>query len=241
MGQKIHPTGFRLSLNENFLSKWFSNNKNYNIFLKEDFFIRENIESIFSSLLIISKIQINRNNNCKNNKEITFIEIKCKLNELELNNFLINFFFKINAIEFNELLLNNLNKIIKFILKKKIELFIKLFQLKFNKLIKLNILFIKNEFEDAVLIANYISIQIKNRIPYRRVIKQTIKQIQSLTKINGIKIQISGRLNGIEIARTEWKQIGKTPLHTLNINIDYISYPVKTIYGLIGIKIWLFK
>jgi small subunit ribosomal protein S3 len=62
-----------------------------------------------------------------------------------------------------------------------------------------------------------------------------------LTENKGIKIQVSGRLNGAEIARTEWKKYGKIPLHTLNADIDYSQYDCKTIYGVIGIKVWLFR
>jgi small subunit ribosomal protein S3 len=59
--------------------------------------------------------------------------------------------------------------------------------------------------------------------------------------MKGIKIEVSGRLNGAEIARSEWKRDGKVPLHTLNADIDYVHYMAHTVYGVIGIKVWLFK
>ena len=70
--------------------------------------------------------------------------------------------------------------------------------------------------------------------------KQTIKKVQRTDK-KGIKVQVSGRLNGIEIARSEWKRDGRVPLHTLNANIDYTHHIADTIYGVIGIKVWLFS
>ena len=69
--------------------------------------------------------------------------------------------------------------------------------------------------------------------------KQTIKKVE-LTSMKGIKVQVSGRLNGIEIARSEWKRDGQVPLHTLKAKIDYTNHEARTIYGIIGIKVWLF-
>ena len=100
--------------------------------------------------------------------------------------------------------------------------------------------FIKNRFEDSILIAKYIAEQLEKRTPFRRAIKQTIKKVEK-SEIKGIKIQLSGRLNGVEIARSEWKREGKVPLHTLRAKIDYTHQFAETIYGLIGIKVWLFQ
>ena len=70
--------------------------------------------------------------------------------------------------------------------------------------------------------------------------KQAIQQARE-AGVEGIKIQIAGRLNGAEIARTEWAREGRVPLHTLRANIDYCAYPAQTIYGLLGIKVWIYK
>ena len=93
--------------------------------------------------------------------------------------------------------------------------------------------------KSATLIAKFIADQLEKRTPFRRAVKQTIKKVQ-LTDIKGIKVEVSGRLNGNEIARSEWKREGKVPLHTLNAKIDYTHYEAQTIYGVIGIKVWLF-
>ena len=104
----------------------------------------------------------------------------------------------------------------------------------------INIKFIKNPFEDATLIAKFIAEQLEKRTPFRRAMKQTIKKVQR-TEMEGIKVQVSGRLNGIEIARSEWKRDGRVPLHTLRAKIDYSYHRAETIYGTIGIKVWLFS
>ena len=83
-------------------------------------------------------------------------------------------------------------------------------------------------------------LQLENRIPFRRAMKRILEYVQK-EKIQGIKIQIAGRLNGAEIARTEWVREGRVPLQTLKANIDYSYKTAQTIYGILGIKIWIFK
>lgn len=126
------------------------------------------------------------------------------------------------------------------LLKRTIRSFIRFFQLKTKKNYSISVCFIRNPFEDATLIAKFIAKQLEKRTPFRRIVKQTIKKVKR-TKMRGIKIQLSGRLNGAEIARSEWKRYGQVPLHTLDTYIDYTHYSAYTVYGIIGIKIWLCK
>ncbi len=126
------------------------------------------------------------------------------------------------------------------LLKRNIRNIIRFFQIKTKKDYSISIKFIKNPFEDALLIAKYIGEQLEKRIPFRRAIKQTIKKVQR-SSMKGIKIQVSGRLNGVEMARSEWKRDGRVPLHTLRAKIDYTHHRAETIYGTIGIKVWLFS
>ena len=93
---------------------------------------------------------------------------------------------------------------------------------------------------DATLLAQKVAQQLEKRVAFRRIMKQTIQQARE-AGVEGIKIQISGRLNGAEIARREWAREGRVPLHTLRADIDYCAYPAQTIYGLLGIKIWVYK
>ena len=148
-------------------------------------------------------------------------------------------------ISFNEFLagfeLNENNKIFAlFFLKWKIRELIYYFKKKIKTNIYFDIRFIEDQFKDANLIASYIAKLLKNRTPYRRVIKETIQKIKS-TNLKGIKIQIAGRLDGAEKARTEWELYGKIPLQTLTAKIDYSSQFAQTFYGVLGIKVWIFE
>ena len=93
---------------------------------------------------------------------------------------------------------------------------------------------------DAVLVADNIAKQIQRRMPFRRVLKKAI-QTTIDAGASGIKVQISGRVGGAEIARTEWYKEGRIPLHTLRANIDYGIGRAETTYGSIGVKVWINK
>jgi small subunit ribosomal protein S3 len=90
------------------------------------------------------------------------------------------------------------------------------------------------------LLAEYIAQQLERRVAFRRVMRQAIQRAQR-AGVQGIKLQISGRLNGAEIARTEWQREGRVPLHTLRADIDYAYRTAQTTYGILGIKVWLFR
>jgi len=92
---------------------------------------------------------------------------------------------------------------------------------------------------NAVIIADQIAAQLEKRIPFRKALRKAIQQVRK-TSVKGLKVQISGRLNGAEIARSEWSREGRVPLHTLNAGITYCSRPAQTIYGVLGIKVWLY-
>lgn len=93
---------------------------------------------------------------------------------------------------------------------------------------------------NASLLADLVSEQLEKRIAFRRAIREALQRSQK-QNVNGIKIQVSGRLNGAEIARSEWIREGRVPLQTLRADIDYASKEANTIYGVLGIKVWLFK
>jgi len=93
---------------------------------------------------------------------------------------------------------------------------------------------------NAALLADLVSEQLEKRIAFRRAIRDTLQRAQK-QNVNGIKIQVSGRLNGAEIARSEWIREGRVPLQTLRADIDYATREANTIYGVLGIKVWLFK
>jgi len=93
---------------------------------------------------------------------------------------------------------------------------------------------------DARLLADLVAEQLEKRIAFRRAIREALQRAQK-QNVNGIKIQVSGRLNGAEIARSEWIREGRVPLQTLRADIDYGTTEANTIYGVLGIKVWLFK
>ena len=99
---------------------------------------------------------------------------------------------------------------------------------------------IDNPDSKAILIGDFIVALFKKRIPFKKVINKAIVRAQ-LADILGIKVQVSGRLNGADIARSEWIRQGRVPLQTLRANIDYTEKRINTIHGILGIKVWLFN
>lgn len=109
-----------------------------------------------------------------------------------------------------------------------------------SRQIRINVVEVQRVDADAGLIAEYIAQQLERRVSFRRVVRQAIQRAQR-AEVQGIKVQVSGRLNGAEIARTEWTREGRVPLHTLRADIDYAYRTAKTIYGILGVKVWIFK
>ena len=110
-----------------------------------------------------------------------------------------------------------------------------------NTDVKINIIEIRNSELNSNLVAQAVSEQIEKRAPFRRVLKQAIEKTMQNKQAQGIKITVSGRLNGAEMARTEWLSEGKIPLQTMRADIDFAKYTARTIYGAIGIKVWIYK
>jgi len=93
---------------------------------------------------------------------------------------------------------------------------------------------------DAKLVAQSVASQLERRVMFRRAMKRAVQNAMR-GGAEGIKIQVSGRLGGAEIARAEWYREGRVPLHTLRADIDYATYEAHTTYGVIGVKVWIFK
>lgn len=107
--------------------------------------------------------------------------------------------------------------------------------------IKLEIKEVKNPWVSSALIAQIIAQQIEKRMPFRQVLKKSIEKAMSSREALGIRIEVSGRLNGIEIARREWLSQGKMPRNTIRADIDYAQSEAHCTYGKIGIKVWIYK
>ncbi len=93
---------------------------------------------------------------------------------------------------------------------------------------------------DAALVAQGVAQQLERRVMFRRAMKRAVQNAMR-QGAEGVKIQVSGRLGGAEIARTEWYREGRVPLHTLRADIDYSTAEASTTYGIIGVKVWIFK
>ena len=106
--------------------------------------------------------------------------------------------------------------------------------------VKLSVEEIRKPELDAFLVGESVAQQLERRIMFRRAMKRAVTNAMRLGA-GGIKIEVSGRLNGAEIARTEWYREGRVPLHTLRANVDYGLAEAKTTYGIIGIKVWVFR
>ena len=204
MGQKIHPTGFRLSVTRNWASRWFANNRNFSKMLAEDLDVREYLKAKLKNAAV-SRITIERP--AKNARITIFsarpgVVIGKKGEDIE-----------------------NL----------KAELARRL-----GVPVAVNIEEIRKPEIDAQLIADSITQQLEKRIMFRRAMKRAMQNAMRLGA-QGIKIMSSGRLNGIEIARCEWYREGRVPLHTLKADIDYGFSEAKTTYGVIGVKVWVYR
>jgi len=109
-----------------------------------------------------------------------------------------------------------------------------------GKDVMINIVEIRKAETDAKLVAEHVAGQLERRAAFRRVVRKSVQTARKLG-VEGIKVMISGRLGGNEIARTEWYREGRVPLHTLRANIDYGFAEARTTYGTIGVKVWIFN
>jgi len=216
LGQKVHPLGFRLVTTQKHRSVWFSEFANYPNFLQEDSLIREYLETK-STEAGISRIEIKRNG-IGNKIEVEIYSARPGILVGNSGNGLSEIYKKLRKIISQE----------KFSVKNT------------NKTIIVNIIELTTPDAEAALIGDFIVSQLEKRVAFRRAIRQAIKRTQ-VAKVAGIKVQISGRLYGAEMARSEWIREGRVPLHTLRANIDYADKRANTIYGVLGVKVWLFK
>nr|ATL62254.1 ribosomal protein S3 [Faramea multiflora] len=214
MGQKINPLGFRLGTTQSHHSRWFAQAKNYSEGLQEDQKIRKCIKNYVKNNTKVSSLV----------EGIARIEIQKRIDLIQVIIFM----------GFPKSLLENRPKGIN-------ELQMTL-QKEFNCVNrKLNIAITKiaKPYGNPNILAEYIAGQLKNRVSFRKAMKKAIELTEQANK-KGIQVQIAGRIDGKEIARVEWIREGRVPLQTIQATIDYCSYTVRTIYGILGIKIWIF-
>ncbi len=207
MGQKVHPTGFRLGIATDWTSKWYAEGKDYAKFLNSDLDIRKYLKDKLSQASV-SRIQIDRP------ARAAFVVIHTARPGIVIGK-------KGEDVE---------------ALRQEIA---RRMDLNINN-VKINIEEIRKPEIDAQLVAESVAQQLERRIMFRRAMKRAVSNAMRLGAL-GVKINVSGRLNGAEIARTEWYREGRVPLHTLRADIDYATAEASTTYGIIGIKTWIFK
>src|SRR3989454_1549041 len=110
-----------------------------------------------------------------------------------------------------------------------------------GKQVQLNILEVKNPESDAQLVAQGVAEQLSSRVSFRRAMRKAIQSAMKNPIVKGVRVQVSGRLGGAEMSRTEFYREGRVPLHTLRANIEYGFFEARTTFGRIGVKVWIYK
>lgn len=204
MGQKIHPTGFRLAVNKDWSSKWFAKSTEFSTVLKQDINVREYLRKRLANAMV-GRVVIERP---AKSARITIhtarpgVVIGKKGEDIEG-------------------------------LKKDLQQLM-------GVPVHVNIEEIRKPELDAQVIADGIAQQLEKRVQFRRAMKRAMQNAMR-TGAKGIKIMTSGRLNGADIARSEWYREGRVPLHTLRARVDYATSEAHTTYGVIGLKVWVYK
>ena len=105
----------------------------------------------------------------------------------------------------------------------------------------INVIEVEQPYQEASILVDILVKKLEERVAYRKCVREILQRYRTEEALKGIKIQIAGRLNGAEIARTEWVRDGRVPLQTLLADIDHSYKTAQTTYGILGIKLWLFK
>ena len=203
MGQKVHPTGFRLGYNKTWRSRWYAE-KEYASLLHEDLALKKDLKKRFSHAGV-SRVEIER---AANKLKITIytsrpgIIIGRKGQEVDK-------------------------------LKQEV-------QKRTGKEVFINIQEILKPELDAQLVCESVALQLEKRIAFRRAMRKAVDAALRFGA-RGIKIRVSGRLNGAEIARSEWYLHGQLPLHTLRADVDFGFHEAHTTFGQIGVKTWIYR
>lgn len=212
MSHTVHPYSHRLGIIRDWKSRWFSSNKDYRDALKADIMLREYLEKKMRGLYVAS-IELERNQ-----KSVRLI-IKTSRPGVIIG-------------RTGEGSVKLRNDIIKFMSKRKLAL---------PADFKLDIEEVKSPESNAAIVAYMIAEGLEKRMPFRRVMKQTIEKVMANRDVLGVRIYLGGRLGGAEMARSEDLKKGRIPLQTLRADIDYAQDKANMTYGGIGIKVWIYR
>ena len=204
MGQKVHPTGFRLGVVKKHNANWYAKGKTFKENLIEDSKVRDFLKNKlrFSS---VSKVEIDRS----------------------AQNFTVSIHTSRPGI-----IIGKKGEEIENI-KKSIEKIV-------NRPAQVQIKEVRKPDLDATILAEGIAQQLERRVQFRRAMKRAV-QSALRQGAKGVRTEVSGRLGGAEIARTEWYREGRVPLHTLRADVDYGTAEAATTYGIIGVKVWVYR
>lgn len=214
MGQKINPLGFRLGTTQSHYSLWFAQPKKYSENLQEDAKIRDYIKNYIQKKMKIYSV-IDGITRIEIQKQIDVIKIKIYTASQKL---------------FNEKPPRKIKELQRNLQKEFFWV---------NRKFNLSIIRIAKPYRNPTILAEFIADQLKKRVSFRKAMQKAI-ELTEQAKTKGIRVQIAGRIDGKEIARVEWIREGRVPLQTIQAKIDYCSYPIRTISGILGIKIWIF-
>lgn len=249
MGQKVNPKGFRIGITENHPSTWFANSKNYRNHFENDYFLRQEITKIFSSPSSGPQIKITKIKIEKTNYPWTLRE---QFKDTKIQTIRLTIFSPAEELKGLKYFMGSsspklLHKHAINELRKKLK--------KRNPNVKFFIRFrtsLPSQY-GAKFIAQFIGDALESRqeprMSFRSAMKIAVANARRSTTekgkvifpgVKGIKIQIGGRLNGAEMARSEWIREGCIPLHTLRADIDYSTHEAYTTYGILGIKVWVY-
>ncbi len=203
MGQKVHPTGFRLGFNKTWRSRWYAE-KDYANLLHEDVRLKRDLKKRFA------------------HAGVSRVEVERAANKLKIS---------IYTSRPGIIIGRKGQEVDK--LKQEI-------QKKTGKEVFINIQEILKPELDAQLVSESVALQLEKRIAFRRAMRKAVDAALRFGA-KGIKVRVSGRLNGAEIARSEWYLHGQLPLHTLRADIDFGMSEARTSFGQIGVKCWIFK
>jgi small subunit ribosomal protein S3 len=213
VGQKVNPIGFRLGITKTWASKWYANKKQYADLIQED-----------------TKLQVHIRRHLKH-AGVSLVEIERAAQKVKVTIHASRPGIIIGRKgEAADTLKEDLVRLINKPNLKKDQ----------RRDVTVNIKEVKRPEIDSVLVAQNIAGQLERRIAFRRAMKRAMASAMRLN-IQGCKIMVAGRLNGAEMSRTEWVREGRVPLHTLRADIDYGTAEAMTTYGIIGVKVWVYK
>ena len=212
MSKKVHPYAHRMVILRDWKSRWFATDKNYSDFLKADIFIKDHLtKKLKNSFVSVIEIERSRNG--------VRVIIKTSRPGVIIG----------RQGEGAKKLKEELVKMMK---KNNIVV---------PEDLKVDITEVSNPDADAKIVALSIVEGLEKRMPFRRVLKQTLEKIMAVREVKGVKILIGGRLNGADMARTEYVKKGSIPLQTFRADVDFARERANMSYGVIGIKVWIYK